>query len=188
MSLEKIVQEAMAGRPLEMKEAFEEEMEARIMAALEEKYKKAMKEEDDDDEDDEDEDDEDEDEDDDDEKTESFSVADLEALIEEMDDETYAEFVEEFGPLDEISMDLAKKVMKARNDRGAMIRQAAHDIHRTHRNGLPLNVKIGAGDRHLSHEIMKGAFKHFDKADKTKAIIKKRDPDHYLKKDFWKTK
>jgi hypothetical protein len=66
MSLEKIVEEALAGRPLEMKEAFEEAIQARILAALEEKYKKmAMKEEDDeDDEDDEDEDDEDEDEDD----------------------------------------------------------------------------------------------------------------------------
>ena len=63
MSLEKIVQEAMAGRPLEMKEAFEEEMEARIMAALEEKYKKAMKEEDDEDDEDEDEDEDDDDED-----------------------------------------------------------------------------------------------------------------------------
>lgn len=38
MSLEKIVAEAMAGRPLEMKEAFEEEIQARIVAALEEKY------------------------------------------------------------------------------------------------------------------------------------------------------
>jgi hypothetical protein len=70
MSLEKIVQEALEGRPLEMKEAFEEAIQARVLAALEEKYKKmAMKEEDDeededeDEEDDEDEDDEDEDED-----------------------------------------------------------------------------------------------------------------------------
>ena len=37
MSLEKIVAEAMAGRPLEMKEAFEEEIQTRIQAALEEK-------------------------------------------------------------------------------------------------------------------------------------------------------
>ena len=38
MSLEKIVAEAMAGRPLEMKEMFEEEIQARIQARLEEKY------------------------------------------------------------------------------------------------------------------------------------------------------
>lgn len=38
MSLEKIVAEAMAGRPLEMKEAFEAEIQDRIVAALEEKY------------------------------------------------------------------------------------------------------------------------------------------------------
>jgi phosphopantothenoylcysteine synthetase/decarboxylase len=79
MSLEKIVAEAMAGRPLEMKDAFAEEIESRIQDRLEEKYleimeaKKAkdedededdMDDEDDDDMDDED-DDEDEDEDDD---------------------------------------------------------------------------------------------------------------------------
>jgi hypothetical protein len=73
MSLEKIVQEALEGRPLEMKEAFEEAIQARVLAALEEKYKKmAMKEEDEEDEDeedeDEDEDDEDEDDEDEDEK------------------------------------------------------------------------------------------------------------------------
>ena len=38
MSLEKIVQEAMAGRPLEMKEAFEQVIQGRIVDALEEKY------------------------------------------------------------------------------------------------------------------------------------------------------
>lgn len=78
MSLEKIVAEAMAGRPLEMKEAFEEEIQTRIQAALEEKaeamlagdeeleeeeLEEAADEDDDEDEDDED-DDEDEDEDD----------------------------------------------------------------------------------------------------------------------------
>jgi len=79
MSLEKIVAEAMAGRPLEMKEAFEEEIQTRIQAALEAKAEELMAgeelEEDFDDEDleeskdedDEDEDDEDEDEDEDDE-------------------------------------------------------------------------------------------------------------------------
>lgn len=39
MSLEKIVEEAMNGRPLEMKEAFEEAIQARVLVALEEKYK-----------------------------------------------------------------------------------------------------------------------------------------------------
>lgn len=68
MSLEKIVQTALAEQPIEMKEAFDEAMKERIAAALEEKYKKMAKEsevEDDEDEDEseEDEDDEDEDED-----------------------------------------------------------------------------------------------------------------------------
>ena len=78
MSLEKIVAEAMAGRPLEMKDAFAEEIELRIQTSLEEKYmeiveaKKAKDDEDEDeDEDDvkdadEDEEDDDEDEDEDD--------------------------------------------------------------------------------------------------------------------------
>lgn len=66
MSLEKIVEAAMSEKPLDLKEAFEAEVEERIMAALAEKYKKAMeaKDEDDDEDDDEDE-DEDDDEDDD---------------------------------------------------------------------------------------------------------------------------
>ena len=76
MSLEKIVQEALEGRPLEMKEAFEEVIQARVLVALEEKYKEMTEsvdeededllesddEEDEEDEDDEDEEDEDEDE------------------------------------------------------------------------------------------------------------------------------
>ena len=66
MSLEKIVEAAIAKEPVKLKEAFEEEMEARIMAALEEKYKVAMKEDDDEDDEDEDEDEDDEDEDEDD--------------------------------------------------------------------------------------------------------------------------
>jgi hypothetical protein len=65
MSLEKIAQMALENKPMEMKEAFEEEMQTRIQAALEEKYKKAMKAEADEDEDDEEDEDEDEDEDDD---------------------------------------------------------------------------------------------------------------------------
>ena len=63
MSLEKIAQMALENKPMEMKEAFEEEMQTRIQAALEEKYKKAMKAEADEDEDDEEDEDEDEDED-----------------------------------------------------------------------------------------------------------------------------
>lgn len=62
MSLEKIVADAMENKPLDMKEAFAEEMKTRIATALEEKYKKAMKEEDDEEDEDDDE-DEDEDED-----------------------------------------------------------------------------------------------------------------------------
>lgn len=63
MSLEKIAQLALENKPLEMKEAFEEEMNLRIQAALEEKYKKAMKAESDDEDEDDDEDDDEEDED-----------------------------------------------------------------------------------------------------------------------------
>ena len=59
MSVEKIVKSALADKPLDMKEAFEEEMKTRIAAALEEKYKKAMKEEDDEEDEDDDEDDDD---------------------------------------------------------------------------------------------------------------------------------
>jgi hypothetical protein len=54
---------ALENKPMEMKEAFEEEMQTRIQAALEEKYKKAMKAEADEDEDDEEDEDEDEDDD-----------------------------------------------------------------------------------------------------------------------------
>ena len=60
MSLEKIVAEAMAGRPLEMKEAFGEEIQNRIQLKLEEKYvemmeaKEADEDEDEDEEDDDD--------------------------------------------------------------------------------------------------------------------------------------
>ncbi len=67
MSLENIIKNAMENKPLDMKEAFQEEMQTRIAAALEEKYKKAMKEEDDEDKDDDDEDKDEDDDDDDDE-------------------------------------------------------------------------------------------------------------------------
>ena len=66
MSLEKIVAEAMAGRPLEMKDAFAEEIEVRIQTSLEEKYMEIMEAKKAKDDEDEDEDDEDEDEDEDD--------------------------------------------------------------------------------------------------------------------------
>jgi hypothetical protein len=62
MSLEKIVEAAMSEKPLDLKEAFEAEVEERIMA---EKYKKAMEAKDEDDDEDDDDADEDEDEDDD---------------------------------------------------------------------------------------------------------------------------
>jgi predicted phage gp36 major capsid-like protein len=57
MSIEKIIATAIDNNPLKLKEAFDEEMSARIRTALEEKYRDRMdaKEEDDEDEDDEDE-------------------------------------------------------------------------------------------------------------------------------------
>ena len=64
MSLEKIIKEAIDKNPMEMKDAFAEEMQTRVALALEEKYKKATEAKDSD-EDDDDEDDDDEDEDDD---------------------------------------------------------------------------------------------------------------------------
>jgi hypothetical protein len=118
MSLEKIVEEALAGRPLEMKEAFEEAIQARVLAALEEKYKKmAMKEEDDedeDDEDDEDEDDEDEDDEDEDDMDESFDLSDY--TVEELEG-----FIEsaEFDQLDEISKKTLRSYVKKNMDSGA---------------------------------------------------------------------
>lgn len=67
MSIETIIKEALAGNPVEMKEAFEEEIQKRVEAAVAEAYKKAaMKKEEDEDDDDEDEDDDDDDEDEDD--------------------------------------------------------------------------------------------------------------------------
>ena len=68
MSLKKIIESANEKNVLALKEAFEEEMASRVAAVLEEKYKKACKEEDEVEDDDEDEDEvEDDDEDDDDE-------------------------------------------------------------------------------------------------------------------------
>ena len=66
MSIEKIIAEAIDNNPLKMKEAFEEEMNARIRASLEEKYNEMaegkVKEEDEDEEDESDEDESDEEE------------------------------------------------------------------------------------------------------------------------------
>lgn len=66
MSVREIIQHSLEKNPLAMKEALEEEMKARVAAAIEEKMISAMSEaadEDDEDEEDEDEEDEDEDED-----------------------------------------------------------------------------------------------------------------------------
>lgn len=65
MSIETIIKEALAGNPVEMKEAFEEEIQKRVEAAVAEAYKKAAmkKEEDEDDDDDDEDEDEDDDED-----------------------------------------------------------------------------------------------------------------------------
>lgn len=60
MSVEKIVAMAAENNPLKLKEAFEEEVNARIARALEEKYKKMAKESEDEDDEDDEEDDEDE--------------------------------------------------------------------------------------------------------------------------------
>lgn len=69
MSIETIIKEALAGNPVEMKEAFEEEIQKRVEAAVAEAYKKAaMKKEEDEDDDDEDEDDDDDDDEDEDDK------------------------------------------------------------------------------------------------------------------------
>jgi hypothetical protein len=105
MSLEKIIEGALNNKPLEVKEAFEAEVAERIAGALEEKYKKAMKEngdedEDDDDDDDEDEDDDEDDEDDDD-KNESYSKEQLETFVESLSDEELDEFLEAAEELEE---------------------------------------------------------------------------------------
>ena len=69
MSIETIIKEALAGNPVEMKEAFEEEIQKRVEAAVAEAYKKAaMKKEEDEDDDDEDEDEDDDDDEDEDDK------------------------------------------------------------------------------------------------------------------------
>ncbi len=142
MSLEKIIKEALDKNPLEMKDAFAEEMQSRVAAALEEKYKSAMEE---DLEEAKDDDDDDDDDDSDDDKIgadmkklnascsktemygkmkekygcskgkfeglyasycESISEAELDDMIENMSDETLANFIEEIDQLDELSPDM----------------------------------------------------------------------------------
>ena len=87
MSIEKIIAEAIDSNPLKLKEAFEEEMNNRIRAALEEKYREmteAKVVENDDEEEDEDEedhdDDEEEDEDEDDDMDEAACVREMKKL------------------------------------------------------------------------------------------------------------
>ena len=121
MSLEKIVQEAMAGRPLEMKEAFQEEIQTRMAEALEEKFVSVMEAkskdaDEDDDADDEDKDapkskDDDEDEDDNDDDSDSDDEDDKPAFlkkkneeVEEASDETLEE-----GPFKGIGKVLMKR-------------------------------------------------------------------------------
>ena len=91
MSLEKIVAEAMAGRPLEMKDAFAEEIELRIQTSLEEKYMEiveAKKAKDDEDEDEDDVKDADEDEEDDDDLDEAKKYGEVHGAA--IDDHTSA--------------------------------------------------------------------------------------------------
>jgi hypothetical protein len=129
MSLEKIVQEAMAGRPLEMKEAFQEEIQTRMAEALEEKFVSVMEAkskdaDEDDDADDEDKDapkskDDDEDEDDDDDDSDSDDEDDKPAFlkkkneeVEEASDETLEE-----GPFKGIGKMMMKRKLNKANDR-----------------------------------------------------------------------
>lgn len=79
MSLEKLIAEAINENPLEVKEIFEAEMQARVLAALEERYKNALSE-DEDLTEDEDEDDEDEDEDEDEDLDEKACVGEMKKL------------------------------------------------------------------------------------------------------------
>jgi hypothetical protein len=99
MSLEKIVEEALAGRPLEMKEAFEEAIQARVLAALEEKYAEMNGLDEDEDEDDMD---------------ESFDLSDL--TLEELEDFMMSE---DFDQLDEISKKTLASYVKKNMDSGA---------------------------------------------------------------------
>jgi hypothetical protein len=126
MSLEKIVQEAMAGRPLEMQEAFQEEIQIRMAEALEEKFVSVMEaksKDEDDDEDDEDEDapkskDDDEDEDapksKDDDEDDDDKPAFLKKKNEEVE-EAFDETLEE-GPFKGIGKMMMKRKLNKTND------------------------------------------------------------------------
>ena len=107
MSLEKIIKEAIDKNPMEMKDAFAEEMQTRIALALEEKYKKAMEAKDSDEDDDDDDDDADEDEDDDEDEDEDDKPAFLKKKNEEVE-ETSDETLEE-GPFKGVGKMLMKR-------------------------------------------------------------------------------
>ena len=107
MSIEKIVAEAVDNNPLKLKEAFEEEMNARIRAALEEKYAEMTEakakvaengdedEDEDEDEHDDDHDEEDEDDDDDDDEEMASEMKKLHASYNKT--EMYAKMKEKYG-------------------------------------------------------------------------------------------
>ena len=126
MSVREIIQHSLDKNPLAMKESLEEEMKARVAAAIEEKMNAAMSgttDEDDEDEDDEDEDDDDhEDEDDEDEDMkESFDLSDY--TIEELEDFMVSE---EFDQLDEISKEkMGQYIKRAHADKDTQTKRAS---------------------------------------------------------------
>lgn len=106
MSIEKIVAEAVDNNPLKLKEAFEEEMNARIRAALEEKYAEMTEakvvenddEEEDEDEDEHDDDHDEEDEDDEDDDDDEEMVGEMKKLHASYNKtEMYAKMKEKYG-------------------------------------------------------------------------------------------
>lgn len=90
MSLEKIVAEALAGRPLEMKEAFEEEIQTRIQARLEAEYMDVLESKDEDEDIDLDE----------------YSIDEIEEFMQ----------TEDYENLDELSQDALRKYRDAAED------------------------------------------------------------------------
>lgn len=98
MSVQKILQESIEKNPLGLKEAFIEELRARLGLALEAKMQGNKKDEDDEDEDDK-------------EKHESFDLSDL--TLEELEDFMMSE---DFEQLDEISTRKLARYMKRASD------------------------------------------------------------------------
>ena len=93
-----------------------------------------------------------------------FTDEDIQQLVDEgFDLDEIMEFFET-EELDEISMDLAKKTAKARDDKGYGMRSKASSF----------AFQGDAAEKHAAN-LMKDAGKHWAKADKTKAIIKKRE-------------